>query len=61
MKEIKHHWLGQADAELHFFLLLLQKIYVCKFSAEEVEPIIHNIIVWPFTACFASFKYIDQY
>ena len=44
VREIEHHRLGQADAELQIYLLLLQKIYGGKFSAEKVEQIIHNIL-----------------
>ena len=32
-------WLGQAEAELQICLLMLQKNYVGKFSAEKVEQI----------------------
>ena len=44
VREIEHHWLGQADAELQICLLLLQKNFGGKFSAEKVEQIIHNIL-----------------
>ena len=44
MREIEHHWLGQADAELQIYLLLFQKNYGGRFSAEKVEQIIHNIL-----------------
>ena len=46
MREIEHHWLGQADAELQRCILLLQKKknYGGKFSAEEVEQITHKIL-----------------
>ena len=47
MREIEHHWLGQADVELQICLLLLQKKKKNnggKFSAEKVEQIIHNIL-----------------
>ena len=44
MREIEHHWLGQTDAELQICLLLLQKKFSGKFSAEKVEQIIHNIL-----------------
>ena len=44
VREIEHHWLDQADAELQIYLLLLQRNYGGKFSAEEVEQIIHNIL-----------------
>ena len=36
MREIEHHWLGQADAELQICLLLLQKNFGGKFSAKKV-------------------------
>ena len=39
VKKIEHHWLVQADAELQIFLLLLQKNYGGKFSAEKVQQI----------------------
>ena len=44
VREVEHHWLGQADAELQICLLLLQKNFGGKFSAEKVEQIIHNIL-----------------
>ena len=39
-KKLEHHWSGQADAEVQIIcLLLLQKNYVDKFSAEKFEQI----------------------
>ena len=37
-------WLGQADAELQIYLLLLQKNYVDKFNAEKDEQIIFKYL-----------------
>ena len=48
MREIEHHWIGQADAELQICHLLLQKNYGGKLmSAEKVEQITHNILCDP--------------
>ena len=44
VREVEHHRLGQANAELQICLLLLQKHFGGKFSAEKVEQIIHNIL-----------------
>ena len=57
-------WLSQADVELQIYLLLVQKIYVGKFSAEKVEQIMfkypwYNCVTLLLTVC-ASLKYIDQ-
>ena len=49
MRKIEHHWLGQADAELQICLLLLQKNFGVKLSAEKVEQII------PYILCLAYY------
>ena len=62
MREIEHHWLGQADAQLQIGLLLLQKNFGGKFGAEKVEQIIHNILCDILvTVVQVSSIYIDQY
>ena len=38
-RKLKHHWLGQADAEPQICLSLIQKNYIGKVSAEKVEQI----------------------
>ena len=57
---MEHHWLDQADAELQICLLLLQKNFAGKLSAEKVEQIIHNILRDLFDECCTRFIYTDQ-
>ena len=55
MREIEHHWLGQA--ELQIYLLLVQKNYGGKFNGEKIaEQIIHDILYDMFTDCCVNLK-----
>ena len=61
VREIEHHWLGQADAELQICLLFLQKDTDGKFSAGKLNKSSTKCWVTFYWLLCVSFKYIDQH